>query len=173
MNASIERFKEEISKIRTGRANPLLVENIMVDYFGSKAPLKQIASISVPEPRLIVISPWNKDNLVDIEKAINDSKIGLNPTNDGQVIRLAVPALNEERRKEIVKMLNKKAEEAKVAIRSAREEVWDEIQEKVREGELDEDAKFTGKDRLQELVDEFNSQVESIRARKEKEIMEV
>jgi ribosome recycling factor len=173
MEKAIERFKEEIAKLRTGRANPAILENILVDYYGAKSPLKQVASITVPEPRLMVISPWNKDNLVDIEKALNESDLGLNPTNDGQVIRVVIPPLNEERRRELIRILGKYAEESRVLIRQAREEVWDEIQDMVKEGKLSEDEKFRGKEQLQELVDEYNEKIEEIRERKEKEIREI
>ncbi len=173
MEKSVERFKEEIGKLRTGRANPSMVENLMVDYYGSKSPLKQIASINVPEPRLIVIQPWSKDNLIDIEKAINEAQLGLNPTNDGQVVRISIPALNEERRGELVKVLGKYAEESRVLVRQAREEAWDELQNQVKEGKLAEDDKFRGKEKLQKTVDEYNEKIEEIREKKEKEIMEI
>lgn len=173
MEKAAERFKEEIGKLRTGRANPAMVENLTVDYYGSKSPLKQIASINVPEPRLIVIQPWSKDNLVDIEKAINEAQLGLNPTNDGQVIRIAIPALNEERRGELVKVLGKYAEDARVQVRQAREEAWDEIQDLVKQGKLAEDDKFKGKEKLQKTVDEYNGKIEEVREKKEKEIMEI
>lgn len=170
---AIERFREEIGKLRTGRANPAIVENLLVDYYGAKSPLKQVASITVPEPRLIVITPWSKDNLVDIEKAIKEAQLGLNPANDGQVVRIAIPPLNEERRTELVKVLGKYSEEARVLIRRAREEAWDEIQDSVKEGKLGEDSKFKGKEQLQRLVDDYNGKVEEIREKKEKEIMEI
>lgn len=173
MEKAIERFKEEIGKLRTGRANPAMVENLMVDYYGAKSPLKQVASITIPEPRLIVIAPWNKDNLVDIEKAVSEAGLGLNPTNDGQVIRIAIPPLNEERRADLVKVLGKYSEEARVQIRQAREEAWDEIQDLVKEGKLGEDAKFRGKEQLQKLIDGYNKKVEEVRERKEKEITEI
>jgi ribosome recycling factor len=173
MEKAVERFKEEINKLRTGRANPAMVENLTVDYYGAKSPLKQVASINVPEPRLIVIQPWDKDNLVNIEKAINEAQLGFNPVNDGQVIRLAIPALNEERRAELVKSLGKYAEEAKVAVRQAREAAWDEIQDLVRGGKLGEDDKFRGKDLLQKNVDEYNGKIEEVREKKEKEIIEI
>ncbi len=173
MEKAIEKLKEEIGKLRTGRANPAMVENLPVDYYGAKSPLKQVASITIPEPRLIVITPWNKDNLVDIEKAVKEAGLGLNPINDGQVIRISIPPLNEERRGELVKVLGKYAEEARVSIRQAREEVWDEIQDLVKSGKLSEDAKFKGKDRLQKLVDEHNGKVEEMREKKEKEILEI
>ena len=170
---AIERFREEIGKLRTGRANPAIVENLLVDYYGAKSPLKQVASITVPEPRLIVITPWSKDNLVDIEKAIKEAQLGLNPANDGQVVRIAIPPLNEERRTELVKVLGKYSEEARVLIRIAREEAWDEIQDSVKEGKLGEDSKFKGNEQLQRLVDDYNGKVEEIREKKEKEIMEI
>src|SRR4030042_3833299 len=173
MEKATERFKEEIGKLRTGRANPAMVENLMVDYYGAKSPLKQVASITIPEPRLIVIAPWNKDNLVDIEKAVREAGLGLNPTNDGQVIRIAIPPLNEERRADLVKVLGKYSEEARVQIRQAREEAWDKIQVLVKEGKLGEDAKFRGKEQLQKLIDGYNKKVEEVRERKEKEITEI
>jgi len=173
MEKAIERFKDEIAKLRTGRANPNMVENLTVDYYGAKSPLKQVASITVPEPRLIVIQPWSKDNLVDIEKAIKEADLGLNPTNDGQVLRIVIPPLNEERRKELVKTLGKYAETSRVAVRQAREVVWDEIQEQVKAGKLGEDEKFRGKGKLQELVDDYNGKIDGIRDKKEKEIMEI
>jgi ribosome recycling factor len=173
MEKAVERFREEIGKLRTGRANPAMVENLPVDYYGAKSPLKQVASITIPEPRLIVITPWNKDNLVDIEKAVSEAGLGLNPTNDGQVVRIAIPPLNEERRAELVKVLGKYSEEARVLIRQAREQAWDEIQNLVKNGKLGEDAKFKGKEQLQKLIDEYNSKIEEVREKKEKEIMEI
>jgi ribosome recycling factor len=173
MEKGVERFKEEIAKLRTGRANPVMVEGLMVDYYGARTPLKQVASINVPEPRLIVVQPWDKDSLVNIEKAISEAQLGLNPMNDGQVIRLAIPPLNEERRVELARTLGKYAEEAKVAVRKAREDAWDEIQEMVKNGKLAEDDKFRGKDMLQKSVDEYNGKIEEIREKKEKEMMEI
>jgi ribosome recycling factor len=173
MEKGFERFKEEINKLRTGRANSAIVENLSVEYYGAKTPLKQMASINVPEPRLIVVQPWDKDSLVNIEKAINEAQLGFNPVNDGQVIRLAIPPLNEERRTELVKTLGKYAEYAKVEVRKAREVAWDEIQDMVKDGKLAEDDKFRGKDMLQKSVDEYNGKIEEIREKKEKEMMEI
>lgn len=170
---SIEHFKEELNQLRTGRASSALVEGLLVDYYGVKSPLKQVASVSIPEPRTIVISPWDKGNLVNIEAAIRESQLNLNPMNDGQVIRVNIPALNEERRKELVKILNQKAEDGKIAIRRIREEIWDEIQELEKSGKIGEDDKFIGKDKLQEVVDEYNEKIEEIRKKKEEEIMTV
>jgi ribosome recycling factor len=173
MGKALDRLREELAELRTGRANAAMVENLMVDYYGAKSLLKQMASVNVPEPRLIAIQPWSRDNLVDIEKAIKESQLGFNPTNDGQVIRISIPPLNEERRAELVKVLGKYAEEARVGVRQAREESWDEIQDAVKEGLLAEDDKFRGKDDLQELVDEHNKKIEEIREKKEKEITEI
>ena len=173
LEKSLEHFKEELNQVRTGRASSALVEGLTVDYYGVKSPLKQVASISIPEPRTIVISPWDKDNLVNIEKALRESQLNLNPNNDGQVIRINIPPLNEERRKELVKLLNQKAEEGKISIRKHREEMWEEIQKLEKEGKIGEDDKFIGKDKLQEVVDEYNKKIEEIRAKKEEEIMTV
>lgn len=170
---SMGHFKEELGKLRTGRASVSLVEDLLVDYYGAKSPLKQIASINIPEARTIAITPWSIDVLVDIEKAIRESQLNLNPINDGQMIRINIPALNEERRKELVKILNQKAEEARVAIRRVRETVWEEIQNLEKAGKIGEDDKFSGKDKLQKVVDEYNVKIEEIRKKKEEEIMTV
>ena len=173
LEKSLEHFKEELNQLRTGRASTALVEGLFVDYYGVKSPLKQVASISVPEPRTIVISPWDKDNLVNIEKALRESQLNLNPNNDGQVIRINIPPLNEERRKELVKILNQKAEDGKISIRQHREEMWEAIQNLEKEGKIGEDDKFIGKDKLQEVIDGYNKKIEEIRAKKEEEIMTV
>lgn len=169
----IPHYKEELAKLRTSRANTALVEDLPVDYYGSKAPLKQVASITVPEARVIVISPWNKDDLVNIEKAIRDSDLNLNPGNDGQVVRIVLPPLTEERRRELVKVLGQKTEDARVAVRKVREDAWNEIQKMEEKGEIGEDDKFSGKEKLQKIVDEFNSRIEEMRKNKEEEIMTV
>jgi ribosome recycling factor len=166
-------FKEELGQLRTGRASSALVENLTVDYYGAKSPMKQVASISIPEPRTVLISPWSKDSLVNIEKAIRDSQLNLNPMNDGQAIRINIPALNEERRKELVKILNQKAEETRVTVRKIRENIWDEIQELEKKGKIGEDDKFSGKDKLQKIVDEYNGRIDEIREKKEEEIMTI
>lgn len=173
LEKSIEHFKEELGQLRTGRAAVAMVDGLMVDYYGAKSPLKQVASISVPEPRTILIAPWDKGSLAGIEKSIRESQLNLNPNNDGQVIRINIPALTEERRKDLVKVLNQKAEEARIAIRKQREDAWDEIQKGEKEGLMGEDDKFVGKEKLQELIDEYNKKVEEIRVKKEEEIMTV
>ncbi len=173
LDRSIEHFKEELNQLRTGRASAALVENLMVDYYGTKTPLKQMASITIPEARTVAISPWDKSALAAIEKTVRESQLNLNPMNDGQLIRINIPALTEERRKELVKVLNQKAEEARIAIRKHREEVWEEIQNMEKEGMIGEDDKFSGKDELQKAVDEYNKKIEEIRADKEKDILTV
>lgn len=166
---SVAHFKENLGKVRTGRASTAMVDDLMVDYYGSRSPLKQVASVSVPEPRMIVISPWDKSTLALIEKAIKESDLGLNPMNDGILIRINIPALTEERRKEYVKILNQEAEGARVAVRKLREDVWDEIQALT----IGEDDKFQGKEKLQKVVEEYNAMIEEIRKKKEAEIMQV
>jgi len=173
LEAAMKHLSAELGKIRTGRANPALVENLMVDYYGSKTPLKQIASINIPEARLIVIQPWDKDSLVNIESALRESDLGFNPNNDGQVIRVNISQLTEERRKELVRVLNQKSEEAKISVRNIREESWKEIQEEEKAGKMSEDDKFSGKDYLQKIIDEYNKKIEEIRDKKEKEIMTI
>lgn len=170
---AVDHLKDELNQLRTGRASASLVDGLMVDYYGSKSPIKQLASINIPESRTIMISPWDKDNLVSIEKAVRESQLNLNPVNDGQVIRINIPALNEERRRELVKILNQKTEEARVAVRKCRESIWDEIQDFEQNGKIGEDDKFTGKEKLQKIVDEYNKKIEELRDKKEQEIMTV
>jgi ribosome recycling factor len=173
LEKAMEYLKVEMGKIRTGRANSGLVEGLMVDYYGAKTPLKQIASINTPEPRMIVIQPWDKGALVAIESAVRESDLNLNPNNDGVLIRISLPMLTEERRREMVKVLNQKAEEARITVRSIREAIWKEIQDMEQAGKMSEDDKFKGKDKLQEVVDGYNKKIEEIRAKKEGEIMTV
>lgn len=173
LELSVEHFIVEIGKIRTGRANPAIIENLLVDYYGAKTPLKQVANINAPEARLLVIQPWDKDSLVSIESAIRDSDLGFNPNNDGQVIRINIPQLTEERRKELVKLLGQKSEEAKISVRNCREEAWKEIQDSEKEGKISEDEKFSGKEYLQKVVDEYNKKIEEIREKKEKDILTI
>ncbi|HBI17424.1 MAG: Ribosome-recycling factor [Candidatus Moranbacteria bacterium GW2011_GWF2_34_56] len=173
LDGAMEHFKFEMSKIRTGRANPSLVEDLLVDYYGTKTPLKQIANINVPEPRTLLIQPWGRDTLSSIETAIKISDLNLTPNNDGEVIRISIPALNEERRMELVKILNKKAEEARISVRNIREDIWREIQELEKNGEIAEDDKFRGKERLQEVINEYNKKIDEMREKKEQEILTV
>jgi ribosome recycling factor len=173
LNETLDFLKKELAKLRTGVASPSMVENILVDYYGAKTPLKHAANINVPEPRLITISPWDKGTIAAIEGAIRQADLGLNPASDGQVVRIPIPPLTEERRKDLVKVLNQKAEEARISIRAAREDVGKEIQRLEKEGQISEDDKFKGKDKLQETVDEYNKKVEDIREKKEKEILTI
>lgn len=169
----IEHFKGEIEKFRTGRATPALVDYLVVDYYGTKTPMKQIASINVPEPRSLMIQPWDRGALGAIESAIRSANLGFNPVNDGVVIRIALPPLTEERRKDLVKALNQKAEEARIAVRNIREDAWKEIQNLEKEGAIGEDDKFRGKDELQEVVEVYNKKIEEMRRKKEEDIMTV
>jgi ribosome recycling factor len=173
LEKSIEHFKSEAGKIRTGRANPSLVEDLMVEYYGVKTPLRQIASINTPEPRTITIQPWDRAALAAIEGAIRSSDLNMNPMNDGILVRINIPMLTEERRREMVKMLNQKGEEARIAVRSIREDVLKEIKEAQKAGEISEDDEFAGKEKLQGIVDEYNKKIEELRAKKEVEIMTV
>lgn len=169
----IEFFKEDLKTVRTGRANVRLVDNLEIEYFGARTPLQQAASVTTSDARTVVISPWSKDSLVDIEKAIRESDLGINPTNDGNVIRLSFPALTEERRIELVKIVGKKSEDARIKVRKVREETWDKIQKMEKEGEIAEDEKFAQKERLQAIVDEQNKRIEEIVKEKEVEVMQV
>lgn len=171
--AAITHLQEECTKIRTGRANPGIVENLSVDYYGTKTPLKALANISIPEARQIMIQPWDKGALPLIETAIRESDLGLNPNNDGLGIRLTLPQLTEETRKDLVKVLNTRAEEARIAIRNIREELWKDIVDLEKAGSISEDDKFTGKDTLQKTIDDYNNTIEEIRKKKEAEILTV
>ena len=173
LNVAVESFQTELNNLRTNRANPSMVEDLEIDYFGSKSPLKQVASVSVADGQTIVITPWNKDSLVDIEKAINDSELNLVANNDGIMIRIVMPSLTEERRQELVKLLGKKTEESRIRARQIREEVWDDIQKKEKESEITEDDKFKGKEELQELINEYNKKIDELSEKKEKDIMKI
>lgn len=170
---SIEAFQRELSRVRTGRANLAVLEPVRVEYYGSKVPLNQVASLSVPDARLIVIKPWEKTVIPDIEKAIHLAEIGLNPQSDGEVIRLPIPSLTEERRKELVKQCRKQAENAKVSIRNHRRDGNEFLKELEKSKDISEDDKKRGFDRIQKETDKAIEQIGEILAEKEKEIMEV
>jgi len=172
LDRAIEYFKGELNKLRIGRATPAMVEDLEIECYNQTIPLKQIANISV-QPQLIIIQPWDKRILENIEKGISKSSLGLTPTVDGEVVRINLPPLNEEKRKELVKIINEKAEQARISIRHKREEAWKEIQERERAGEIREDDKFRGKDELQKVIDEYNEKIEELRRNKESEIMSV
>lgn len=165
-------FEKDISSIRTGRATSSLVENIIVDSYGTKLPLKQVASISIPGPRLITIQPWDRSLTPVIEKAIAQSELGVNPISDKDAINIPLPPLTEEFRKNLTKILNEKSEEARVSLRKVREDAWKDLQDGFREGLIREDDKFKGKEELQKIMDEYNDKVERIAEKKTKEIME-
>ncbi|MGC4375665.1 ribosome recycling factor [Fictibacillus sp. Mic-4] len=173
MKKGISAFQRELATIRAGRANPSLLDRIQVDYYGAPTPINQLAGITVPEARLLVIQPYDKSALADIEKAIQKSDLGLTPSNDGQVIRITIPPLTEERRKELVKLVKKFAEEAKVALRNVRREANDELKKLEKESEITEDELRRYNDDVQKLTDKYISEVDSIAGAKEKEIMEV
>ena len=173
MSKTISVFQENLSEIRAGRANPAFLNKIMVDYYGVPTPINQVAGISVPEARMILIQPWDINLLKEIEKEILKSDIGINPNNDGKVIRLVFPELNEERRKEIVKDIRKLAEEAKVAIRSIRRDAIDEAKEMQKNSEITEDELKTEEDQIQKLTDKNIAKIDEILQAKEKEIMNI
>ena len=173
MEKTINNFSEKLSEVRAGRANPAILNRVKIDYYGTPTPINQVAGISVPEARLIVIQPWAMSILKDIEKAILASDIGINPNNDGKVIRLAFPELNEERRKELVKDIKKMAEEAKVAIRAVRRDGIEEAKGLQKEGEMTEDELKQAENEIQKLTDKNIEEIDEILAKKEKEIMSV
>jgi ribosome recycling factor len=173
MEKSIKAYSEKLSEIRAGRANPAILNKVRIDYYGTPTPINQVAGVSIPEARLIVIQPWDVSILKDIEKAILASDIGINPNNDGKVIRLAFPELNEERRKEIVKEIKKIAEEAKVAIRSIRRDGIDEAKTKQKNSEITEDELKVAETEIQKITDKNIEEIDKILANKETEIMNV
>ena len=168
-----EALKRDLSKLRTGRATAAMVDGVRVDYYGTLTPLNQMANVNVPEPRLITVKPWDKSQVKAVEKAIRDGELGLNPQVDGDLIRIPIPPLNEERRKELVKVARKSGEESKVAIRKARHEALDMLSEAEKEGELSADEVDRGKKKVEETVSEGTKQVDAILAHKEKDILEI
>ena len=173
MTKTISVFEENLSEIRAGRANPAILNKVMIDYYGTPTPINQVAGISVPEARMIVIQPWDASILKDIEKEILKSDIGINPNNDGKVIRLAFPELNEERTKEIVKDIRKMAEEAKVAIRSIRRDGIDEAKTMQKNSEISEDDLKVAEEKIQKLTDKYVENIDKILETKEKEVMSI
>lgn len=173
MDKVIERLEVNFSEIRAGRANPAILNKVQVEYYGAMSPLSQIASISVPEARLIVIQPWDKSLLSQIVRAIEMSDIGINPMNDGQVIRLSFPELTEERRKDLVKDVRKLSEESKVAIRNIRRDEMDLVKTQLKNSEISEDEAKADENKIQKKIDDYVAKIEEITAKKEKEIMTV
>ncbi len=173
MDKTISVLSENFSEIRAGRANPAILNKVKVDYYGASTPISQVAGISVPEARLIVIQPWDMSILKEIEKAILASDIGITPNNDGKVIRLSFPELNEERRKEIVKDIKKLAEEAKVSIRSLRREGLDNAKKEQKDGNITEDDLRNAETQIQKLTDKKIEKIDELAAAKEKEVMSI
>ena len=173
MEKTISVYNEKLSEVREGRANPAILNKVKIDYYGTPTPINQVAGISVPEARLIVIQPWDASVLKEIEKAILASDIGINPNNDGKVIRLAFPELNEERRKELAKDVRKMAEDAKVAVRSIRREGMDTAKQEQKDGEMTEDELKQAENEIQKITDKSIEEIDKILETKEKEIMSV
>ena len=173
LKKSIESLKREFGSLRAGRATPTLLDKVMVDYYGTPTPVNQVAKVSVPEPRMIMIQPWEKAMLHEIEKAIMKSELGLSPNSDGTAIRLSIPQLTQERRKELVKTVNKKGEEAKVAIRNIRRDANEHIKKLEKDKEITEDESKKALEKFQKIVDSFIKNVDTLKEAKEKEIMEV
>ena len=173
MQKSCAAYERDMMGLRAGRANPKLLDRIMVDYYGTQTPINQIGNISSPEPRLLVIAPWEAKMIPQVEKAIQKSDLGLNPSNDGKIIRLVFPELNEERRKDLTKVASKGAEETKVAIRNIRRDAVDQIKKLKKNSEITEDDQHEAEEDLQKITDKAIKDVDAIFAAKEKEIMEV
>ncbi|MCJ7489976.1 MAG: ribosome recycling factor [Thermoplasmata archaeon] len=173
MGKAVESLQSELMTMRTGRASPALVERVRVDYYGVPTPLNQLATISVPEPRLLTIKPWDASVLSNVEKALMKSDLGLTPSSDGHIIRLSIPRLTEERRLELVKQVNRRVEEGKIALRNIRREGVDDLREMEKEKMISEDEMFGGRDDLQEITDGFAKRMDEIGKAKEEEVMEV
>jgi ribosome recycling factor len=171
MEQAVEHVRGEFSSVRTGRANPGILHRVQVDYYGTSTPLQQLASVSVPESQLLVIAPYDRGSLGEIERAIQTSGLGLNPSNDGSVIRLAFPPLNEERRRELIKVVRQMAEEGRVAIRNVRRHSKSDIE--ALEGEVSEDDVRRGEGRLQEITDSHTARIDELLEHKEAELLEV
>jgi len=173
MGKVINAFQRELATLRAGRATPALLDRIEVDYYGTLTPLNQLAGVSAPESRLLIIQPWDKQSIGDVEKAILKSDLGLTPTSDGNVIRLTIPQLTEERRKELVKVVRKKAEECKVSIRNIRRDANEEIKQLEKSSDITEDERRLAQDNIQEITDKKIVEIDEVTAAKEKEMMAV
>lgn len=173
MDKTIQVLKHEYAAIRAGRANPALLDRIHAEYYGAETPLNQLANVTAPEPRVLMISPWDAKAIPAIEKAILKSDLGMNPSNDGKIIRLVVPQLTEERRKELVKLVKKQAEEAKVAVRNIRRDANDNLKKHKKDGDITEDELKKSEEDTQKITDKFIKEIEKLAEAKEKEIMEV
>jgi ribosome recycling factor len=173
MEKALASLKRDFATVRAGRANPALLDKIQVEYYGTLMPINQMANVTVPEPRLLVITPWDKGSLKDIEKAILNSDLGLTPSNDGSVIRIVIPQLTEQRRQELVKLTKKMAEEGRVAIRNIRRDVNEEIKKMEKAGDLSEDDSRRAQEKVQQMTDKYIGEIDKLLAAKEQEIMEV
>ncbi len=173
MQQAVEALRRELTTLRTGRASPALVEQLPVDYYGTPTPLQQIAAIHATDARTLTIQPWDRKALGDIEKAIQKSDLGLNPNNDGNVIRITLPALTEERRKDLVKVVRKKVDESKVAVRNVRRDAHDKLREQEKAKAISEDELKRSTDRLQKLTDKYIDELDKVGQAKEREVMEV
>ena len=173
LDKAIDAFKRDLGKVRTGRASLAVLDGIRVDYYGTPTPLNQVASLNVPDPRLIVIKPWEKSLIPEIEKTIRASQLGLNPSSDGEIVRLPMPPLTEERRKDLVKLVKKMAEEAKVHLRGARRDANEMLKELLKEKEITEDEEKGGLKKVQDVTDGAVAKIDELVAKKESEIMEV
>jgi ribosome recycling factor len=173
MEQAVSHLKEDLAAIRTGRATPAVLNRVTVEYYGTEVPLNQLASINVPEPRLLLVQPFDKTSLGGIEKAIQSSGLGITPSNDGNVIRLAFPPLTEERRKDLVKQVHHRAEEGRVAVRNVRRHAKDGLEKLEREGGISEDERSRGEKELQKLTDRYVAEVDEIQGHKEQELLEV
>ena len=173
MAKALESFKRDLSKVRTGRASLALLDSVQVDYYGTPTPLNQVGSLAVPEPRLITIQPWEKNLIGEIERAILKADLGLNPTSDGQLIRLIFPPLTEERRKEMVKQVKRMGEDGKIVVRNARREANDALKKLEKDKEISEDDLKRGEKEIQEVTDDYVARVDQVIAEKEKDLMEI
>ncbi|ATH91448.1 ribosome recycling factor [Bacillus glycinifermentans] len=173
MEKAVTAYQRELATVRAGRANPSLLDKVTVEYYGAQTPLNQLSSITVPEARMLIITPYDKTALGDIEKAIQKADLGVTPTNDGSIIRITIPPLTEERRKELVKLVKKYSEDAKVAVRNIRRDANDDLKKLEKNGEMTEDELRSSTEDVQKLTDEYVSKIDEITKDKEKEIMEV
>jgi len=173
MELAVESVRSEFTKLRTGKASPTLLDGIQVDYYGNKTPIKQVANVSAPEPRLLVIQPWEKSLIGDIEKAILKSDLGLNPTNDGIVVRIPIPQLNEERRQALVKVAKKIGEDGKISIRNIRREANEKLKGAEKSHDISEDNFHDAQNDTQKLTDEFVKKIDELFSNKEKEVLEI
>jgi len=173
MESALDSLRREFGAVRTGKASPALLDTVRVEAYGSRVPLNQVGTVSAPEPRMLTVQPWDRSLMKDIERALRESDLGLNPSNDGQIIRIPIPALTEDRRKEYVRMLHKLAEEGRVNVRHARKDANDEIKHRQKDEGLSEDDIRREQDKVQKLTDQYIARIEEMLKHKEAEVMEV